>query len=76
MYRVTGDPCAVRHPESGVLIVPDRSRPWPADDPLVRAYPWMFIPEGETRPAKPAPESVPIEQATRAPGERRTTRRR
>lgn len=75
MYRVTGDPCAVQHPEAGVMVVPRRDQPYPADDPLVIAYPWMFVLEGESRPTPPAPESVPIEQATAAPGERRRTRR-
>lgn len=55
---------------------------WPADDPLVKAYPDLFTdnprfglmfttpPTEEAAPAEP-----PVEQATKAPGEKRTTRR-
>jgi hypothetical protein len=65
---------AVRHPEHGGYVVPSPAQTYPADDPLVRAYPWLF--DAEASAGQPAlRESAPIEQATRAPGERRTTRR-
>lgn len=68
---------AVRHPEHGGFVTPNPSDTYPADDPLVRAYPWLFSSEEElaSRPDETLRESAPIEQATRAPGERRTTRR-
>lgn len=72
--RVT-NPSAVRHPESGGIMVPDPRRTYPADDPLVKTYPWMFEPAGERATEAAPPESVTIERATRAPGERRPTRR-
>jgi len=57
---------AVRHPRTGALIVPHLRRSYDGDDPLVKAYPWLFEAAGE--PAA-------VEQATKAPGERRARRR-
>lgn len=82
---------------------------WPANDPIVQAYPSLFTasprtglsfsrtPDPDEEPAPPAPpapaaeqtdstaastagaeereEPPPVEQATKAPGEKRTTRR-
>lgn len=70
---------AVRHPEHGGFVTPSRSETYAADDPLVKAYPWLFSTDDEMaeRGNEPAlRESAPIEQATRAPGERRPGRRR
>lgn len=68
---------AVRHPEHGMFVTPNPADTYAADDPLVKAHPWLFSTEEELaeRDTAPKPEAVPIEQATRAPGERRTTRR-
>lgn len=69
---------AVRHPEHGGYVTPNPADTYDADDPLVRAHPWLFSTEQELAGREPEPalrESAPIEQATRAPGERRTTRR-
>lgn len=63
-----GGPCAVRHPEHGEFVVPNPAHQYRSDDPLVRAYPWLFV-------ADNAEGGGAVEQATRAPGERRTTRR-
>ena len=58
---------------------------WPADDPIVRAHPDLFSddprwgmnysvePEGYNDP--PRSSDTPVEQATAAPGEKRSTRR-
>lgn len=71
-----GGPCAVRHPEHGEYVVPNPAQPYPADDPLVRAYPWLFVADDDLGdPAEPV-TSVPVETASARPGERRTTRRR
>lgn len=83
-YRVNPTRIAsVRHPEHGGYVAPENNRTYPADDPLVRAYPWMFETDEEAakREATPPPESVPvvieppIERGTKAPGERRVVRR-
>lgn len=69
---------AVRHPQHGGFVTPSPAQAYAADDPLVRAYPWLFSTEEElaSRGAEPTlRESAPVEQATRAPGEKRTTRR-
>ncbi|WP_435585813.1 hypothetical protein [Micromonospora aurantiaca (nom. illeg.)] len=67
---------AVRHPEHGGFVTPSPADSYPADDPLVRAYPWLFSSEDDRPEAEPAlRESAPIERATRAPGERRPGRR-
>ena len=68
---------AVRHPEHGGFVVPNPADTYRADDPLVRAYPWLFSTEDELADTDRSAlrESVPIEQATRAPGEKRGTRR-
>lgn len=64
-------PYAVRHPEvPDSWVALDPAVDYPESDSLVKAYPWAFTPldtEGI--------ESVPIEQATAAPGEKRRTRR-
>lgn len=52
---------------------------WPADDPVVARYPERFSTDprfGMQYTAEPAGwNDPPVEQATAAPGERRTTRR-
>jgi hypothetical protein len=56
----------VAHPTTGMPFVPDRSKPYRSDDPLVKAYPDLFA----------ADSDLDVEQATNAPGERRTVRRK
>ena len=47
---------------------------WPADHDVVKAHPeWFDLPRKAR--AKPAEVPAPVEQATSAPGEKRTTRR-
>lgn len=65
-----GGPCAVQHPVHGQLIVPNPSETYDANDPLVRAFPWLFV--DITEAGSPAP----VEQATKAPGEKRAYTRR
>jgi hypothetical protein len=52
---------------------------WPADDPIVKAYPDRFSPDprfGLQYTREPEGwDAPPVEQATAAPGEKRTTRR-
>jgi hypothetical protein len=76
-YRVRDanqlNPQALRDPATGMFTVPDPRAQYEDDHPLVKAHPSYFIKEGEEE--APAPESVRIadvvEQATRAPGEKR-----
>lgn len=68
-YVRANEVVAVRDPESGALITPSPSQPYRDDHPLVLAYPWLFASDEERAEGD-------VEQATRAPGEKRTTRRR
>ncbi len=65
-------PVIVRHPEIGSMIVLDPGTDYDPKDPLVVDYPWAFAPR-DTTPG--LVESVAIEQATDAPGEKRRARR-
>jgi hypothetical protein len=69
------------------VVAPDGTRVWvhigqhwPADDPVVKKYPSLFSDDPVTglsftvTPKPPAP-AAPVEQATAAPGERRSVRR-
>lgn len=67
-----GGPCAVRHPEHGEMVVPNPAQPYRDDDALVEAYPWLFVSDADLA----GDEGEQVEQATKAPGEKRTTRRR
>lgn len=52
---------------------------WPADDPIVQAYPTLFdtdlVPSLSYSVEPRRGATQPVEQATAAPGEKRTTRR-
>lgn len=52
---------------------------WPSDDPIVKAYPSLFdtdLVPGLSYTVEPRRAAErPVEQATAAPGEKRTTRR-
>lgn len=66
-------PYVVRHPEAdGLMVALDPAVDYPKNDPLVKAYPWAFVPLENVGQIV---ESVPVEQATAAPGEKRRTRR-
>lgn len=70
----------VRHPQTGEQVTPDPRRPYRSDDPLVTAYPEMFAADTDLAAEHRAAEhrvaaDRPVERATRAPGERRPTRR-
>jgi hypothetical protein len=70
-------------PDGGSVLV-RKGTHWPADDPLVKANPQWFAEDPRyglswsgTPPREMAdpPGRPPVEQATAAPGEQRTTRR-
>jgi len=75
--RVRTIPSAVVHPEHGGFVTPKPGDRYASDDPLVIEYPWLFVdqdvPDDETTESVQVGGSV--EQATAAPGEKRTTRR-
>lgn len=61
----------VRHPEAALMVALDPAVDYASDDVLVAAYPWAFAPKRHVPPV----ESVQIEQATQAPGEKRSRRK-
>jgi len=61
-------PVIVRHPDDGGLHVLDPAMDYDPGDPLVQAYAWAFVPPDTSGGIV---ESVAIEQATAAPGEKR-----
>lgn len=72
-----GGPCAVRHPDFGEFVVPNPAEAYRADDPLVIAYPWLFVADEDLdeRGQRPYVTEVRIEDATARPGARRGGRR-
>ncbi len=68
----------VTDPKTGVQGRVQGGSHWPADDPVVKANPDLFSPDpryGLAFSVEPEGWDAPVEQVTRAPGERRTTRR-
>lgn len=63
--------CAVRHPLVGQMVNLDPAIDYDPDDLLVTAYPWAFEPVKDSHRIV---ESVSVEQATAAPGEKRSRR--
>jgi hypothetical protein len=61
----------VRHPETEAFVALNPAVDYAADDVLVKAFPWAFAKGNEPRVA---PESVSIEVASAAPGEKRSRR--
>jgi len=76
--RYKTEPCALYDPRSGAHIVPDPSKQYADDDPMVLSAPWYFATEGEVAPERPDSVRIeaPVERATAAPGEKRNTRRK
>lgn len=62
-YVVSLQDCSTTHPETGLIVRLRKDQPWPRTHPLVRARPQLFG-------SPPA-----VEQASAAPGEKRTVRR-
>jgi len=62
------EPVAVRHPELGALVALDPAVNYDPADPLVKAYPWAFVPRAT---GAGVVESVTIEMATAEPGQKR-----
>lgn len=60
------DNCSTTNPETGMLVRLRKGQAFPADHPLVRLRPGLFV---------PMDTGDEIEQTTRRPGEKRTVRR-
>lgn len=66
---------ATQHVGSGLVR---KGTHWPADDPIVKAHPDLFSTDpryGLSYSEQPEGWDAPVEQATKAPGEKRQTRR-
>lgn len=64
-----------RHVGSGVVR---KGSHWPADDPVVKDHPDLFSADpryGLSYSVEPEGFDAPVETATKAPGEKRQTRR-
>jgi hypothetical protein len=67
--------------EHGASILVGKGTHWPADDPVVLAHPDLFSPDARyglvftVEPTGFDATDTPVEQATAAPGEKRSTRR-
>jgi len=73
--RVKPPVSVLRHPEHGGMVAPDPALPYSVDDPLVKAFPWQFQSDDDAADPASVVTEVKVERATRAPGERRQTRR-
>jgi hypothetical protein len=66
--------CSTTDPATGLIVRVSEGEPWAASDPFVKAKPELFgaVPK---RIRRTVPFQPPVEQASKAPGEKRTTRR-
>jgi len=66
--------CSTTDPDSGIIIRIVEGEPWAAGDPFVKARPDLFGAQPE-RIRRTIPYQPVIEQASKAPGEKRATKR-
>ena len=71
-YRVRdkyrAEPCALLDPQSGGHRVPDAGIKYADSDPLVAAFPWYFVADGEEEAGLPtAVRIADVESATAVP---------
>ena len=67
--------CVTTDPATGLIVRISEGEPWAAGDPFVKARPDLFGAQPE-RIRRTVPAAPPvIEQASKAPGEKRTTKR-
>lgn len=69
--RQNGGAVAVLNPETGMHVSPRPGDEYPADHPLVRAYPWLFV-DPSVPEVRDEVTEVRIETAAQRPGRRRT----
>lgn len=65
---IAAQTCSSRDPNTGLIVRLIEGQAWDADDPFVKARPQLF------RFTETSSRST-VEQATKAPGEKRETRR-
>lgn len=73
-YVFANADCVVRWSGGIAHLHSNPPQVWEADHPLVRERPDLFVADPPNVIRAPGAEA-PVEQATRRPGERRTTRR-
>jgi hypothetical protein len=65
-------PAVVRHPDTDLLVALNPAEDYDPADPIVKAYAWAFAAREHSDEIV---ESVSVEQATAAPGEKRSRSR-
>ena len=68
------DTCSTVDPATGLIVRVQEGEPWAAGDPFVKAFPDLFGVQPE-RIRRTVPFQPPVEQASKAPGEKRATKR-
>jgi hypothetical protein len=66
--------CSTTDPQTGLIIRVVEGEPWAANDPFVKARSDLFGSQPE-RIRRTVPAVPVVEQASKAPGEKRTTKR-
>lgn len=66
--------CSTADPATGLIVRIVEGEPWAAQDPFVKARPDLFGAQPE-RIRRTVPFQPVIEQASKAPGEKRATKR-
>jgi hypothetical protein len=61
-------------PATGLIVRVSEGEPWAANDPFVKVKPELFGAAPE-RIRRTVPFQPPVEQASKAPGEKRTVKR-
>lgn len=66
--------CTTTDPATGLIVRLREGELWAANDPFVKVRPDLFGAQPE-RVRRTMPAQAPVEQASKAPGEKRTTKR-
>jgi hypothetical protein len=66
--------CSTTNPNTGLIVRVSEGEPWAANDPFVKARSDLFGAQPE-KIRRTVPMVPIVEQASKAPGEKRTTKR-